>query len=52
MGLWLGEVGFLALVKVAGVLDGVLAGYSWVFSLSVPRWTQKTPPVNGIQGNW
>jgi hypothetical protein len=23
---WLGEVGFLALLKVVGVLDGVLAG--------------------------
>jgi hypothetical protein len=39
---WLGEVGFLALVKVVGALDGVLAGSSGVFSLSEggwdPRW--------------
>jgi hypothetical protein len=34
MGFWLGEVGFLALVKVSGALDGVLAGRIGVFSLS------------------
>jgi hypothetical protein len=35
MRFWQDEVGFLALVKVARALDGILAGYSWVFSLSV-----------------
>jgi hypothetical protein len=30
MGFWLGGVGFKALVKVAGALDGVLAGWSGV----------------------
>jgi hypothetical protein len=38
MGFWLGEVLFLALVKVAGALDGILAGRSWVFSLSDGGW--------------
>jgi hypothetical protein len=33
MGFWLGEVEFLALVKVAGPLDGVLAEWSLVLAL-------------------
>jgi hypothetical protein len=38
MGFWLGDGGFLALVKVAVALDGVLAGCWWVFSLSEGGW--------------
>jgi hypothetical protein len=38
MEFWLGEFGFLALVKVAGALDGVLARSIMVFSLSEPVW--------------
>jgi hypothetical protein len=38
MGFWLGEVRFLALVKVARDLDRVLAGLSWVFSLNEDGW--------------
>jgi hypothetical protein len=32
MGFQLTKVGFLALVKVAGALDGVLARSNWVFN--------------------
>jgi hypothetical protein len=38
MGFWLGKDGFLALVKVIGALDGVLAGRRWVFSLGEGGW--------------
>jgi hypothetical protein len=38
MGFWLGGVGFKALVKVAGALDGVLAGWSGVLRLCVGGW--------------
>jgi hypothetical protein len=38
MGSWLGEVKFLALVKVTGALDKVLPRGSWVFSLSQGGW--------------
>jgi hypothetical protein len=35
---WLGEVKVLALVKVTGALDEVLAGEIWVFSLCEGGW--------------
>jgi hypothetical protein len=38
MGFWLGDGWFLALVKVAGALDGVLAGCWWVSSFSEGAW--------------
>jgi hypothetical protein len=38
MRFWLSEVWFVALVKVAGALDGVLTGLSWVFGLSEDGW--------------
>jgi hypothetical protein len=38
MGFWLGEIKFIALVKVTGALDKVLAGGSLVFSLSQGGW--------------
>jgi hypothetical protein len=38
MGFWLADGGFLALVKVAWALNGVLAGLLWVFSLSEGGW--------------
>jgi hypothetical protein len=38
MEFWLVEVGFLAFVKVARALDGVLTGYKLVFSLSEGGW--------------
>jgi hypothetical protein len=38
MGFWLGDGGLLALVKVGGALDGVLAGWRSAFSLSEGGW--------------
>jgi hypothetical protein len=38
MEFWLVEVWFIAFVKVARVLDGVLAGWIWVFSLRKSGW--------------
>jgi hypothetical protein len=38
MGFWLGVVKFLALVKVTGALDEVLAGGKCFFSLSQGGW--------------